>query len=898
MKRLSANDLRRTYLDYFVRHGHTEVPSASLVPAGDPTLLFTNAGMVPFKDAFLGLESRPYKRATTAQKALRVSGKHNDLEEVGPSPRHHTFFEMLGNFSFGDYFKAEAISLAWQLLTVELAVPVERLWFTVFAGNKNIPADEEAERLWVAAGAAPERVLRFGEKDNFWSMGDTGPCGPNSEITMFIGDDISHMRADGVNSDDPDYVEVWNLVFMQFDRVSLKPLPFPSVDTGMGLERMAMVLQGGRSTYDTDLFRPIIERTLALTGGDMRDYHAQQAAYRAIADHTRACAFLIADGIVPGNEGRSYVLRRILRRAAYLGRTLGLTRPFLAETASVVVATMGDAYPELPRKRAFILEALTMEEERFNRTLTGGIGLLDSALLAVPTGGQLSGRDAFTLYDTHGFPLDLTQKIVAERGYSVDEAGFDSAMSAQKMRSRQATLFARGAAGGQWTGSESLLTALPPTTFTGYAALNDADTRVLALLVDGHSVDRVTDGDTVHVVLDRTPLYAESGGQVGDTGTLRCATGHIRVIDTQRPLPTLIVHAGVVENGYIDVGTPVQADVDAQRRADVARNHTATHLLHRALREVLGEHAAQRGSLVAPDRMRFDFSHAHAIPSDTLRAIESRVNAWIRADSPVQWAIMSQQEALDAGAIALFGEKYGDRVRMVTIGCGFPSGGDSATVCSRELCGGTHVGRTGEIGYFRILSEGSVSSGVRRIEVVTGRAAVEWADAQASALRDIAAQLAVPTSAAVDRLDTVLSELKRQQREIEGLREKASLAMLATLVEQARTVHGITVLTAVVEAEEPARLRDMGDWLRDRLRSAVIVLGARMGDKPQFLVVVTADLVARGYHAGKLVGALAALVGGRGGGRADMAQGGGTESSHLDQAMNQVEELVIGQGRQ
>jgi alanyl-tRNA synthetase len=913
MKPLSSAQIRNLFLTFFEERGHTLVPSSSLIPGNDPTLLFTNAGMVQFKDVFLGLEQRPYRRAVTVQKCLRVSGKHNDLEEVGPSPRHHTFFEMLGNFSFGDYFKAEAIAMAWELLTRVFELPVERLWFTVFEGNDRVPPDLEAERLWIEAGAPPERVLRFGEKDNFWVMGDTGPCGPCSEITIYIGDDLSQMSRAGINSDDPDYVEIWNNVFMQFDRATMQPLPRPSVDTGMGLERMAMVMQGVHSTYDTDLFRPIIERTLALAGADEAHYRAHIAAYRAIADHTRAGAFLIADGILPGNEGRSYVLRRILRRAAYQGRTIGLTRPFLAETADVVIAMMGDVYPELRQRREFIRETLTDEEERFGRTITSGLLKLDALVERLTARGEtmLPGEEAFRLKDTDGFPLDLTQKILAERGMSVDEAGYQRALEEQRQRSRAAAQFKRGVDAEIWVGQD-----LPTSEFSGYTNYADQG-RVLALAVAGDRLSEAHAGQRVQVVLDRTPFYAESGGQVGDTGVIAAPGGLVRVEDTQRPLPGLIVHYGTVERGTIRVGDAVEARVDARRRRAIMRNHTATHLLHRALRDVLGEHAAQAGSLVAPDRLRFDFTHHRPLTPEQLRTIERHINAWVRADTPVEWEVTSYQDAIGRGAIALFGEKYGDRVRMVTVGCADAAAelGDqgaegayaaltpdappltAGALCSRELCGGTHVARTGEIGYFKIISEASIASGVRRIEALTGAEAEAWAEAQAATVREIAARLGVPPAQVLERIDALLAELKQRQRELEALRSQASRGALEALLERVQRHNGIAYLAARVEAPDIARLREMGDWLRDKIGSGVIVLGTVLNDKPQLLAIVTQDLLRRGYHAGNLVKALAPIVGGGGGGRPDMAQAGGRDASKLDEALARVPALVAEQGQ-
>ncbi|MDB5056836.1 MAG: alanyl-tRNA synthetase [Chloroflexi bacterium] len=884
MKLLSSQQTRRAFLDFFVRNGHTEVPSASLVPVNDPTLLFTNAGMVPFKDMFLGLESGPYTRATSSQRCLRVSGKHNDLEEVGVSPRHQTFFEMLGNFSFGDYFKLEAIQLAWKLLTEELQLPVERLWFTVFAGDDEVPADEEAERIWIETGASPDRVLRFGRADNFWVMGDTGPCGPCSEITIYIGDDISKMRKEGVNSDDPDYVEIWNLVFMQYERSTMQPLPKPSVDTGMGLERMCMVMQGVHSTYETDLFRDIIKRTMELTGGDEAHVREHQVAYRAIADHTRACAFLVADGILPGNGKRSYVLRRILRRAAYLGRTIGLTQPFLAETADVVIQIMGDAFPELWAKRDYILQTLTAEEEAFGRTISSGLVLLERALSELRAGEELTGKTAFTLHDTHGFPLDLTQKIAAERGIVVDQQGYDSERLEQQRRGQEGAKFKRDAEAELWAEHD-----LPQTEFIGYTDLHGQAT-VLAVLVDGEARSTAQAGQQTRIVLDLTPFYAQGGGQVGDTGTLIGPHGRIRVEDTLRPIPGVFVHYGTVEEGFISIGDTVEAQVDVERRYDIMRNHTATHLLHRVAREVLGDHAAQAGSLVAPDRLRFDFTHSRAITPEQLQEIERRVNTWIRADTAVDWRVTGYQDAIAQGAIALFGEKYSESVRMVTAGCG-----SDVPFCSRELCGGTHVARTGEIGLFRILQESSSAGGIRRIEALTGRGADEWASAQASTLREVAARVGAPTNQVLERVDGLLTELKQLQRQLENVRSEAGRGALEDLLNHVERQNGVAFIAARVAAPDAKVLGEMGDWLRDKMGSGVVVLGTVLNDKPQLLAMVTKDLVPNGYHAGNLVKGLARIVGGGGGGRPDMAQAGGRDVEKLDEALANVGTLLAEQ---
>ncbi|MEF3274806.1 MAG: alanine--tRNA ligase [Chloroflexus sp.] len=882
MQKLTAAQIRETFISFFVRHGHTHVPSSSLVVADDPTLLFTNSGMVQFKDVFLGREQRPYTRAVTAQKCLRVSGKHNDLEEVGPSPRHHTFFEMLGNFSFGDYFKAEAIRLAWKLLTEEFKLPVERLWFTVFAGDDEVPPDDEAAALWIAQGADPARVLRFGRKDNFWVMGDTGPCGPCSEITMYIGDDLSQMRAEGVNSDDPNYVEIWNNVFMQYDRATMQPLPRPSVDTGMGLERMAMVMQGVHSTYETDLFVTIINRIIGIRGSDETHYQEYRSAYRAIADHARAIAFLIADGVLPGNLGRSYVLRRILRRAAYQGRVIGFERPFLADVVMTVIEQMGEAYPELMKRREFILSTTDQEERQFLRTLSGGITRLNAVIEQVRARGErvIPGSDAFVLRDTYGFPLDLTQKIAAEQGLTVDEAGYEAAMAEQRARSRAAAASKRGSEADLWAELD-----LPASHFTGYERLSDRAT-VIGMLIEGDAVNTARTGQAVQIVLDTTPFYAESGGQVGDTGLLVGPEGSVQIEDTRRPLPGLIVHYGRVVNGVISVGDQVQATVDMARRADIQRNHTATHMLQRALRDVLGEHAAQAGSLVAPDRLRFDFTHTKPLDPEELREVERRLNAWVRADTTVRWEITGYQDAMARGAIALFGEKYGDTVRVVTIERGSNNdNGEYASRDSLELCGGTHVNRTGEIGFVRLVSEGSIGSGIRRIEALTGRGAELWVEQQARLLRDLAARINAQPAQLAERIDALLAENRQRRQELEALRSKLARDMLDTLLNRTQTVAGVPLLAAELEADSVDRLREMGEYLRDKLGSAVIVLGAQINGKPQLLAMVTADLVRRGLNAVQLIKPLAAMVGGGGGGRPEIAQAGGRNPAQLSAAI-------------
>lgn len=887
MKKLSSNQIRQAYLSFFAQRGHTIVPSSSLIPGNDPTLLFANSGMVQFKDTFLGLEQRPYSRATTAQKCLRVSGKHNDLEEVGPSPRHHTFFEMLGNFSFGDYFKADAIPMAWELLTKVFEIPVERMWFTVFQGNERVPADEDAVALWIKAGADPSRVLRFGEKDNFWVMADTGPCGPCSEITVYLGDDLSKMSAAGVNSDDPDYVEIWNNVFMQFERSTMQPLPRPSVDTGMGLERIAMVLQGVRATYQTDVFVDLIDRIKALRGSDDNDYRAQYAPYHAVADHSRAVAFLIADGVLPGNTGRSYVLRRILRRAVYQGRTVGFDKPFFTGVVDRVFDLMGEAYPELLARRDFILETVDAEEQQFLRTLSGGLVKLGAVIDQIKAQGNnvIPGSEAFKLKDTDGFPLDLTEKIAADHDMTVDSAGFAVAMNEQRSRSRAVAQFKKGGDTEVWAEL-----ALPPTTFVGYQHAV-ADGQIIALVSADDVKHEATAGTEVQVVLDTTPFYAESGGQVGDTGWIVTPHGRMQVTDTQRPVPGVTVHLGTVVAGTITRGAVASAQIDQVRRSHVVRNHTATHLLQRALRDVVGEHAAQAGSLVAPERLRFDFTHNRAVTPAQLHEVECRINAWVRDDQAVTWQEMPYQEALDRGAVALFGEKYGDRVRLVHAASHTLPGADAYTSRdSRELCGGVHVQRTGEIGLFRIVAESSVAGGVRRIEAVTGWGAEQWVDSQINLLREAARQLGVPVAHVTERVEAVLVDLKQQQRDIDALKSQATGVQVEDLVRVAVQREGVTYVVTRVDDLEVAQMRELGDKIRDMVPNAVIVLVGASAERAQILVMMSKSVTQ--HHAGNLVRELAPIVGGSGGGRPDMAQAGGRDIANIDVVLQKARTLL------
>jgi len=872
----SSAEIRASFLHYFQERGHTIVPSSSLVPGNDPTLLFTNAGMVQFKDVFLGQEARPYKRATTAQKCMRVSGKHNDLEEVGPSPRHHTFFEMLGNFSFGDYFKAEAIQYAWGYLHGVLGIPADRLYVTIYY------EDDEAARLWQKlVGVPSERIIRLGAKDNFWEMGDTGPCGPCSEIIYDRGPQACTCHRPDCNPayDCDRWLELWNLVFMQYEKLpdgSTVPLPKPSIDTGAGLERIASVLQGVDNNYDTDLFMPIMQRTRELLGHDEATMRANIVPYRVIADHSRAVTFLIGDNVLPGNEGRNYVLRLILRRAARYGRLLGFREPFLAETAQAVIDTMGHHYRELRERQDFIKEAITQEEQRFLMTLDTGLARLDQLIQRLRAEGRstVPGEEAFRLYDTYGFPLELTRDAAQEAGLVVDEAGFRQAMEAQRERARAAQRFTSDDRAALYR-----RLALPPTRFVGYETCT-AESQVLALVVDGANPDRLEPGAEAELVLAVTPFYGESGGQVGDTGEIRGPNGVFTVENTVRPLPELIVHRGRLREGELAVGQLVTAQVDVERRLDIARNHTATHLLHRALRQVLGEHAAQAGSLVAPDRLRFDFSHLAPLTPEEIVQVEDLVNEQIRANRPVTTRVTCYEQALKEGVIALFDEKYGDQVRVVSV--------EGYTA---ELCGGTHLRATGEIGLFLILSESGVGSGLRRIEAVTGRSALAYVRQRLGELRHIGELVGARPGEEVRRVEALVDDLREERRLTERLQERVHAQSVDALLHRAIDVQGVRILAAQVEATDVDALRRMCDRLRDRLGSAVVGLGAVINGRPLLVVGLTPDVVERGLHAGKLAGAAAKKMGGGGGGRPNMAQAGGKQAERLPEALAALIEL-------
>jgi alanyl-tRNA synthetase len=876
---LSASEIRETFLRFFEANGHRIVSSSPLVPQGDPTLLFTNAGMVQFKNTFLGLETRDYVRATTSQKCLRVSGKHNDLENVGRTTHHHTFFEMLGNFSFGDYFKREAIEWGWQLTTEVLGIDPDRLVITIFR------EDDEADRLWrEGIGLPAEKVIRLDEDENFWSMGDTGPCGPCSEIHYDFGVNAACKKAVcDPSCDCGRWGEIWNLVFMQFDRDASgkqTPLPKPSIDTGAGLGRIARVLQGVPTTFDTDLFRGIMDRIQEISEVKRGEDRERDVSMNVIADHTRALVFLIGDGVLPGNEGRGYVLRRLLRRAARHGVLLGIERPFLFRVADAVIDEMSAAFPELRDRSDYITGRIQREEERFLLTLSNGLSLLEEDIAALEARGDkvLPGKSVFKLYDTFGFPVDLTADILSSRGLELDQDGFDAAMSVQRERARA-----------KWEGSgdervEAIYGQLASklrTVFRGYEGLTGEST-IRALLIDGESREVAQSGEEVEVVVDETPFYAESGGQVGDRGALRTADGEIEITDTQRPSGELVVHRGVVSNGEVHLDSRVELTVDAEARAATIRNHSGTHLLHAALRKVLGPQAMQKGSLVAPDRLRFDFTHDAPLSDDEIESIEDAVNEWIETNSNASVNEMSYPEAIESGAIAIFEEKYDDRVRVVQFG-------DFST----ELCGGTHAAATGEIGLLKILSESGIASGVRRIEALTGIAALKYLRNQEKTLREISDLLRVPTAKLPARVEKLLEDRRDGEREIERLRSSQRGKTSKGLTDDAREVAGVRVVTSRVEGAGAKELRSMVDDMRGQLTSGIVLLAAETDGRVSLALGVTKDLTER-YRAGDLIREVASIVGGKGGGKPSFAQASGSDPSKLDAAFERLDALIAG----
>ncbi len=863
LKWMTSSEIRASFLEFFRKNGHRVLPSSSLVPGNDPTLLFTNAGMVQFKDVFLGKDVRDFSRAATAQRCVRAGGKHNDLENVGYTARHHTFFEMLGNFSFGDYFKREAIHYAWNFVTVTLGIPKERLWVTVYK------EDDEAQRIWTEEiGVDPKRCTRMGEKSNFWAMGETGPCGPCSEIFYDHGEDIAGGPPGTPDEDGDRYVEIWNLVFMQYDRSAdgiLVPLPKPSVDTGMGLERVAAVMQGVHSNYDIDLFKALIRAAAEATGTE----DLASSSLKVIADHIRACTFLIIDGVIPSNEGRGYVLRRIIRRAIRHGYRLGQTRPFFYKLVAALVGEMGAYYKELESGAQRAEQILEQEELRFAETLASGMALLDIETAKLES-KVIPGDTVFRLYDTYGFPADLTADVARERGLSIDQAGFDAAMEAQRVRARAASRF-----GGDQRENIKLS---GKTSFLGYEKLTEHAV-VSSLIFDGAIVAELRAGQEGQVILNHTPFYAESGGQIGDTGLLQANGARFAVRDTQK-IGASFAHIGLLETGELHVGDAVDARVDAERRKAIALNHSATHLLHAALRKVLGKHVEQKGSLVAADRLRFDFSHSQALSPDELRRVEEAVNTAIRQNSPAETRVMALEDAVASGAMSLFGEKYESDVRVLSFGD-----------FSMELCGGTHVERTGDIGLLKITSESGVAAGVRRVEAVTGQAAYEWVVHTDKVLRDIASLLRGGRDDVDEKVRELIDRSRRLEKEVQQLKSKLASGQGGDLSSQAKDVGGVKVLAAKIEGADARSLRDAMDQLKSKLGSSVIVLATVQEGRVVMVAGVSQDLLTR-MKAGDIVGQVAEKVGGRGGGRADFAQAGGSQPENLDAALAGVESLV------
>jgi len=891
---MTGNEVREIFLKYFEEHGHTPVRSSPLLPANDPTLLFTNAGMNQFKDTFLGREKREYNRAASSQKCVRAGGKHNDLDEVGKTARHHTFFEMLGNFSFGDYFKEDAIKYAWDLLVNVLKLDPKRLWFTVYGGDADVAADEDAERLWAQVGAPRDRILRFGRKDNFWQMGETGPCGPCSEIHYYMGDsaDDTENCAANVNGPGDTIMEIWNLVFMQFDRseiepghYKLEPLPAPSVDTGAGLERLAVVLQGVKSNYDTDLIRPIIERTAKLADRHYEPETKEGFAMRVIADHARAAAFSIADGILPGNEGRNYVLRKIMRRAIYQGHhTLGLENAFFNEVTDFVVDLMSDAYPELEMHREFFGKMVRLEEERFRSTLTVGLNKLDE-LFTASKGEMPEFKALARLYDTFGTPRDLIRVGLEERGFVIDEEQFNRAFDEALQELQQSTTAGRHESKSAINPAyETLAKRVPGSLFKGYETTNVPDAKVVAV-IQGDAVESLGEGDKGEIVLDRTPFYAESGGQVGDVGVLVGPSNEVAVVnDTYSPVPGLIVHKVEVTEGSFKVGDVVSAEVDVEKRNATRRNHTATHLMHAALREVLGTHVKQAGSVVAPTYLRFDFSHYQPLTQVEKEEIERLVNYHILRNEPVQTDEMAIEEAMRSGAMALFGEKYGEKVRVLSI-----KGLEG--VFSKELCGGTHVRSTGDIGLFKIVSDESIASGVRRIRAITGADAYERFREAELLVDELSSGLRTSRTELVNAVSRLQEELKKSRREADELRLKIASGGSATNGDESREIAGVKVLAREASGLDAPAMRQLSDTLLARIKSGVVILGRSSEGKVSLIVRTSPDLMSK-VPAGQVLKELAPIVGGRGGGKADMAEGGGKRPDQLPAALEQSYSVV------
>lgn len=895
MKPVSSDEIRSAFLEFFEEMGHTVVPSSPLPVKDNPTLFFTNAGMNQFVDTFLGKERRPYDRATSAQKCMRIQGKHNDLENVGPSPWHHTFFEMLGNFSFGDYFKEGAIRFAYNFLTKVCQIPEDRLWYTVHV------SDDEAHKIWTETiGIPQERVLRMGDKTNFWMMGDVGPCGPTSEVHFDWGPEACTCREENcsilLDNECRRWLEIWNLVFMQFNQDEdgvRTPLPNPGVDTGLGLERITMVQQQTPVTYDTDLFAAAMVRIQELLGHDDEQRAEQLTGYRVIADHARAATFLVGDGVDPGSEGGSYVLRMIIRRAVRFGRMIGFQEPFLGEIAGVYIEKMGHVYPELKQRREHIMRTLTNEEVRFARTLDGALERLQSILEELESSGeqQISGETTFDLHATYGLPLEITRDVAQEQGFSVDEEGFREARKQHALASGRGAFDRYDTEAGVYDRLLADLIKSDQLTESGvgydpYSSAT-ADSHIIAILKDGDPVDTVEEGARVEVVTAQTPFYVEAGGEVSDTGRIEIPeTGALfRVEDVQQPVTGLIVHMGVVESGTLRTGADAQLAVDRQRRWDIRRNHTATHILHRELRRHLGQHVVQKGSLVAPDRLRFDFTASEAVPAETLAAIESDVNDAILRNRPVTIEFMGQREAIEKGAMALFGEKYGDIVRTIRIG-------DEGEPYSFELCGGLHVNETGDIGLFHFTNEEAVGAGLRRVEAVTGRGAQRYVAERLSTLDDLARSLNTPVDALKERVEALMAENRALQKQVEQLQRGQAREQFESLISRMQRVDGVQLLAEQVDVAGADDLREMADWFRDKVSSGVAVFATVQDGKPLFVATVTEDVIRRGVKAGDLVRDVAKIVGGGGGGRPNLAQAGGRDASKVGEALSAVGELV------
>ena len=873
---MNSKEIRSTFLNYFRSKGHEIVPSSSLIPGKDPTLLFTNAGMVQFKSVFLGQEKRSYQRAVSSQKCMRAGGKHNDLENVGHTARHHTFFEMLGNFSFGDYFKRAAIEYAWELLTEVYKLPEDRLWATVYE------EDDEAEGLWVKLTGVPaKRVVRLGAKDNFWQMGDTGPCGPCSEIIIDQGPEMGCGRPDcAVGCDCDRYLEIWNLVFMQFDRDvsgTLTPLPKPSIDTGMGLERLAAVLQGKHNNFDADIFAPLIDSICHHSGKTYHEDRKTDIAIRVIADHMRSITFLLSEGLTPSNEGRGYVMRRIIRRAARYAKSLDISEPVLYKLCGSVAQAMAGAYPELIEERPRVEKILRMEEERFNRTLEQGLHLLNEIIVQVKSSGTeaIPGQELFKLYDTFGFPLDIARDVAQENGLTVDEHGFYMEMEGQKTKARASWTTEDAAVSPVY---KDLMQKFKPTEFLGYDTLISQAT-VFALILKGRLVDELGAGEEGEILLDKTPFYAESGGQVGDSGILVSDSGTAKVRDTKKPIEGYSVHKIVIKRGFLKIGTAISAEVDPERRRATMRNHTATHLIHASLRNLLGGHVKQAGSYVSDERLRFDFTHFDSLDRNTIEAIEDEVNAAILNNLGVDTTVMDTKVAIESGVTALFGEKYGDKVRVVSI----PD-------TSSELCGGTHVHATGDIGLFKILAEGSVASGIRRIEGLTGKTAFAHFREQENEIRKMS-EILKKADRPSERLQKLLSDMKVMEKELDSFRGKSASEHSAKVLEKVRTINGVKVIACRVDGLDNKDLRTLADNVREGLGSGILLLASARDDQASMVAMVTKDLVQK-YSAGSLLKIIAAEAGGKGGGKFDLAQGGTKEISKLDKALESVYDII------